>query len=274
VVALGLWLNGRGPRNEFTSVNELLLAGFVPKDAEAGQGRSDDVLTHRLRPIHVTYQKQFVDSATGQVSAAGKFDVEVTSTDRLWLVTSEWREIAGRTDMQGARTWAESVTVANTAFAPTSRIVHVKPYRKWAGISINQGFRNDSVIGQMSLDDDPTRRPIRQDLRAERNQLIASDALAPFFFMGVPLLPGAEFDVRVLGWAVVPGDVFTPMHMKVVGSERITTPAGTFDCWKFTIAVGNATHYHWVRKSDHLAVLTRRASQGRTREVILIQEGT
>jgi hypothetical protein len=272
VTLLGVWLNGRGPRNEFTSANELLLAGFVPRNAEAGQGRAADVLTHHLRPMKVTYQKRFIDSATGRVDSAGKFDIQVSPADSLWLVTSAWREIAGRPDVQGAHAWAESVTVADAGFAPSARIVHVKPYRKWAGIFIDQRFKNDSVVGQMALDEDPTRRPIVHDLRAQRNRLIASDALAPFYFMGVPLLPGAEFDVRVLGWAVVPNDVFLPMHMKVLGSERVATPAGTFDCWKFAISVGEATHYHWVRKSDHLGVLTRRVADGKTRELVLIKE--
>src|SRR5262249_36451353 len=149
-----------------------------------------------------------------------------------------WREIAGLTDMQAATSWAESVTVAGS-LAPVSRVVHVKPYRRWAGIYINQAFRDDSVVGQMSLDEDPTRRPIAQDLHAQHARLIASDALAPVYFMGVPLAPGAAFDVTFLGWAVVQNDVFLPMHMTVTGSERIETPAGTFDCWKFVIHVGS-----------------------------------
>jgi hypothetical protein len=189
-------------------------------------------------------------------------------------VTSAWRDIAGNPDVQGARSWVESVTVADTALAPATRIAHVMPYRKWAGIYINQRFRNDSVVGQMSLDEDPTRRPIARSLRGERDRLIASDALAPLYFMGVPLLPGAEFDIAILGWAVVPNDFLVRMHMKVAGSERVQTPAGAFDCWKFIITVGRETHSHWVRKSDHLAVLTRRRlPNGNTREVILYREG-
>jgi hypothetical protein len=67
-------------------------------------------------------------------------------------------------------------------------VVHVKPYSRWAGISINQSFRNDSVVGQMSLDEDPTRRPIARDLRAQRGRLIASDVIGPVYFMGVSLM--------------------------------------------------------------------------------------
>jgi hypothetical protein len=261
---------------EFTSGNELLLAGFVPKTAEAGQGgRADGPLTHYLRPLAVTYQRRFVDTVTGSIAPKGEFDVRVTQAALgKWLVTSAWRDIAGNPDMQGARSWVESVTVADTALAPVTRVAHVMPYRKWAGIYINQRFRNDSVVGQMSLDEDPTRRPIARSLRGERDRLIAADPLAPLYFMGVPILPGSEFDVAILGWAVVPTDFLVRMRMKVAGSERIGTPAGTFDCWKFVISVGGETHYHWVRKSDHLAVLTRRwMGDGRMRELILVAEG-
>jgi hypothetical protein len=191
----------------------------------------------------------------------------------MWLLTSAWKEISGWSDMSNARTWAESVTVADGVFVPASRVVHVRPYRRWAGIHIDQRFRNDSVVGQMSLDEDPTRRPIARDLHGQRDRLIASDALAPVYFMGVPLRPGAEFHVSALGWAVVPNDVLVPMRMQVTGSERIETPAGPVDCWKFVISVGDETHYHWVRKSDHLGVRTlRRMRDGRTRELILFHE--
>ena len=272
---LGVWWSSRSARGDFASANELLLTGFVPRSAEAGQaGHSAGAMTHRLRPLAVTYQRRFIDSATGRSTDAGKFDLRVAPfTSDMWLLTSAWREIEGRSDMSNARTWTESLTVAGPALAPASRIVHVKPYKRWAGIYINQGFRNDSVVGQMSLDEDPTRRPIARDLREQRGRLIASDALAPVYFMGVPLLTGAEFDVSTLGWAVVPRDVFVPMRMKVAGADRIETPAGVFDCWKFVISVGGETYNYWVRQSDHLGVLTRRRMKdGRTRELILIQE--
>ena len=272
---LTIWWSDRGIRADFASANELLLAGFAPKSAEASPARSAaSAMTHRLRPLAVTYQRRFIDSASSRVTDAGKFDLRVAPADStMWLLTSAWREIAGRNDMSNARTWTESVTVADGPLVPGRRVVHVRPYRRWAGISIDQRFRNDSVVGQMSLDEDPTRRPIARDLSGQRNRLIVSDALAPVYFMGVPVQPGAEFHLSVLGWAVVPNDVLLPMRLRVSGSERIDTPAGPVDCWKFVISVGGETHYHWVRKSDHLGVRTlRRMSDGRTRELILFQE--
>ena len=274
-VVLGIW-GGRGVRGDFVSANESLLAGFTPRRAEAGQpARAGVAMRHDLRPLAATYLRRFIDSATGRTTDAGEYDLRVTRAEsRTWILTSTWRDIAQQNDMQNASRWAESVIVAGPVLAPSSRVVHVTPYRRWAGIYIDQRFRNDSVIGEMTLDEDPTRRPIARDLGGHRERLIASDAVAPVYFMGVPLFPGAEFDVSILGWAVVPNDVLVPMRMRVTGSDRIETPAGTFDCWRFAISVGRETHDHWVRKSDGLAVLTRRRmSDGRTRELILVREG-
>jgi hypothetical protein len=262
-------------RGDFRGANELLLAGIVPKNAQAGQGgTAGGALMHRLRPMAVTYQRQIIDSATGRATDWGVLDINIKATGvGAWQLGSAWRQLERVTDMDGARAWAETVTVADSSLAPSRRVVHVTPYRRWDGILIDQSFRNDSVVGQMSLDNDPTRRPIARDLSSARDRLVASDALSPFWLMGVPLVIGTEVDVNVLGWSVVPNDVMVALHMKVVGSERIETPAGTFDCWKLAIQVANQTHYYWVRKSDHLGVLSRRRlPNGNTRQVILTRE--
>jgi hypothetical protein len=262
-------------RGDFRGANELLLAGIVPKNAQAGQGgTAGGALMHRLRPMAVTYQRQIIDSATGRATDWGVLDINIKATGvDAWQLGSAWGQLERVTDMDGARAWAETVTVADSSLAPSRRVVHVTPYRRWDGILIDQRFRNDSVVGQMSLDNDPTRRPIARDLSSARDRLVASDALSPFWLMGVPLVIGTEVDVNVLGWSVVPNDVMVALHMKVVGSERIETPAGTFDCWKLAIQVANQTHYYWVRKSDHLGVLSRRRlPNGNTRQVILTRE--
>ena len=274
---IALWGYDRARASEVRSVNEILLAGFMPRSAEAWQGGPPMPLTHKLRPLSATYQRRFVDSATGRASAGGLLELEVGRGPGhvTWSIASAWHDIVGVEGMQSARVWAESLAVMDGTLAPARRVVHVTPYRRWAGIRIDQRFRNDSVVGQMSLDEDPTRRPIAHDLKAVKTRLMASDALGPLWFMGVPLVAGAVFEQQLLGWAVVPNDVLMPLRLRVVGSERIDTPAGEFDCWKLAVTAGDETHYHWVRKSDHLGVLTRRRMpNGTTRELILLREAS
>jgi len=263
---------------DFRGANELLLAGLAPKSALAGQGgTAAGPLAHRLRALTLTFQRHMIDSASGRSVSWGTLDVSIAAGahDNSWRVGAVWRDIERVPDMDNARVWAETVTVADESLAPSRRVVHVTPYRRWDGILIEQSFRNDSVVGQMSLDNDPTRRPIARDLRSARDRMVASDALSPFYLMGVPLVIGTEINASILGWSVVSNDVLVPIQMKVVAAERVTTPAGTFDCWKLAIHVANQTHYHWVRKSDHLGILTRRRlPDGNVREVILTREAT
>jgi hypothetical protein len=275
VLLLLMYGRERGP--DAHSINELLLAGWMPRTAEAAQKSvALGAVSHVLQPLAATYQRRFIDSTASRVTGAGLLDVRVARAGaaNTWILTSAWHDLTAIDDMQNARVWAESLTVAGSTLAPVSRAVHVTPYRRFAGINIRQTFQGDSVIGEMTLTASDTRRPIARDLRAQRGRIIAGEVASPLYFMGVPLFAGAEFEASVLGWAVVDRDVFTSMHMRVVGSDPIETPAGTFDCWKIAITAGNSAHFHWVRKSDHLGVLTQRSvGDGRTREIVLVSEG-
>lgn len=99
-----------------------------------------------------------------------------------------------------------------------------------------------------------------------------SDALAPFFLMAAPLNRDWRGNASLLGWAVVPNDLFAPITMRIEGEERITVPAGTFDCWRVAMSFGGRHHTFWARKSDGLGVRvygdSDPATNG-TREVVL-----
>ena len=273
---LGVWASQRRRAPEVHGAYELLLAGFVPRAAEAREGTSLALPPrHSLGTVAATFQRRVVDSRTGSTSNAMTLDFRVApdSTAGLWTVSARWHDIAEPADMQNARVATESLTVNGESLWPTRRLVHLTPFRRWAGIRIDQRFRGDSVVGEMSLDETTTRRPIAHDLRAERRRLLGSDALGIVYFMGVPVAMGAKFDVSVLGWAVVPNDVLVPTQLKVVASESVTTPAGVFDCWKVAITAGAETHHYWIRKTDHLGVMMRRElGDGRVREVVLLRE--
>jgi hypothetical protein len=265
----------RDMRGDFASVNALNLLGFVPREAEAGEVREfASVSGHRLRALDATYQFRFAKDDRTPLKGFGLFDVRVAlSAQGAWLVTSSWSEIGPLANLKGARMGSESVTVADGTLAATRRTVHLKPYSKWSGIHVTQDFRNDSIVGQALLEGSDIHRPIARDLRGRSDGLITSDALALVYFMGVPLRAGAEFNLNYLGWAAVSQDFLMPMRLTVAGDEHITTPAGTFDCWRFVIASGGETRLHWVRKSDHLAVLTRRRlKDGSVRELVLVRE--
>ena len=72
-----------------------------------------------------------------------------------------------------------------------------------------------------------------------------------------------------------PNDLFSSLALRVVGEERISVPAGQFDCWRLELTTGRRRIGYWVRKSDGTGVLTRddskRATKG-VREVVLTRE--
>lgn len=270
------WLNRHsGP--DVASVNELVLAGFVPRAAEArSMPRAGTAITHQLVPMSLTYAKRIRAPGAGKTwTPAGELSVRVAYDGRAdaWLLTSSWSHIDGVVGMENARAWTETLRVAGPRLAPVTRAVDVVPYRRFAGISIRQRYHDDSVVGQMRLAENTTRRPIAGDFASYRDRLMASDLLGPFFFMGVPLASGASFDIGLLGWAVVPNDVILPLQMQVIGADSIDTPMGVCDCLKVAVSFAGRVGYDWLRRRDHLGILTRRElPDGSMREISLVRE--
>jgi hypothetical protein len=276
IVVLAAWLATRPRANDFRSVNELLVAGLLPKDAEASQATTRDALVHKLRPMTFSFERRFVD-ASGRATDGGRLDATIARGPQAgtWRITSLWSGLSGSPDRQGAHEWRESAMVRDGTLEPITRTVTVTPFRRWDGIHIAQSFRNDSVLGEMTLMGTITHRPIQHDLRPARAPIVVAEALAPIYFLGLDVQPRAVFNVDMLGWAVVDNDVLAPVSFRVDGSEKIATPAGSFDCWRLTLQTKGPSVANWIRKSDHFAVLTRRVqSDGTIRETVLTREGT
>lgn len=60
------------------------------------------------------------------------------------------------------------------------------------------------------------------------------------------------------------------LNFQVIGEERITVPAGTFDAWKVKVDE-DGSYLAWVSKEGH-QILKMAAGQGRTEEVLLKTE--
>ena len=96
-------------------------------------------------------------------------------------------------------------------------------------------------------------RPIARRLRPELGPYLTG-AFLPLALMTVPVSPTWSASAALLGWAVVPRDVYTPVELRVEGEEQLTVPAGTFDCWRLSIRFGDGAISYWMRKSDGLGV--------------------
>ena len=60
-----------------------------------------------------------------------------------------------------------------------------------------------------------------------------------------------------VGWIFTRDRVppFTPLDLRVTGTERIRVPAGTFDCWKLQVREGDQESIVWVSKQQRWVVM-------------------
>ena len=68
------------------------------------------------------------------------------------------------------------------------------------------------------------------------------------------ILSDRRGSASIVGWGVVPRDVYYPVTLRVIGEETIRTSAGSFECWKLSAGAGAEKRIQWVRKSDGIAV--------------------
>jgi hypothetical protein len=171
------------------------------------------------------YRIQYVDTS-GRVTPDGDGVVSLTEAQYngvpSWLVT----HVARMTASSGQqRATAETLHVTRKDLRLLSRAVHESPYRRYSQITIRQRFVGDSVVGEMSTDGG-VRRPIARQLPMAFGPYI-SDALAPLGLVGVGLSPDWRGSLSIIGWAVVPNDLFYPVTLRVVGEEKLSTSHGS-----------------------------------------------
>ena len=72
-------------------------------------------------------------------------------------------------------------------------------------------------------------------------------------FPVLPLAAGWKGRAAVLYMGDVPS--FTPVTMEVMGENRITVPAGTFDCWVVDLAYPTGPHeLLWISRDRHILI--------------------
>jgi len=225
-----------------------------------------------LRPMSVQLARRYLDR-NGKLTMEHRSDVSlspaVVNNKPAWKITSLERDVFAK-----PISIAETLYVARSDLRMLSRAVHVSPYRRFERINIQQRFLGDSVSGRMTTDGPSigAGRVIARKLDPEFGPYL-SDAFAPMFLMAAPLHRDWRGSASLLGWSVIPNDVFAPLSMRVEGEERIKVPAGTFDCWRVVMEIAGKRITFWARKSDGLGVRVYDASDASTggpREVLLL----
>jgi hypothetical protein len=198
------------------------------------------------------FRIQSIDAA-GHATTEGEGNVQIVEATYdgapAWRVDAVRRFVA---DGGQRRVEGETLYVARNDLRPLARVVHQAPSSRLSEITIRQRFIGDSVVGEMTSDHG-IHRAIARALPATFGPYL-SDALAPVALIGIHLSPTWRASLSIIGWAVVPGDVFFPVTLRVIGEERLALASGTFDCWKVHISAGAEQRTEWVRKSDGIAL--------------------
>lgn len=187
------------------------------------------------------------DSAPLTGPMAYKISVQAGGQNMQMDVTSEIKEEGGnwvatdtmKTPMGDA---VDVTTLAKDTLAPIKRSVKQGP------VSIELAYEDKRVTGKMSMSGQE--RPINAELDGA---LFADGAGASQSIAALPLAEGyivvfKNFDIQKAKAKTV--------QLKVVGSESVTVPAGTFDSFKVEVAAtdGPDKQTLWVAKSPRKVV--------------------
>jgi hypothetical protein len=219
----------------------------------------------RVHPSLLEYLRVWQD-ASGRATTKMSSLLSVRTAGSSWQVVSTRRELTSEPET----VTAETLLVARSDLRLVSRAVHVRPYRRWKGINIEQHFFGDSVTGRMTLDGVDGMRPIARRLPATEAPYIA-DVFAPVFFASAPLDRSWRGRVTVLGWAVVPNDVMHSVSLRVTGEEEVQVPAGRFDCWRLEVAYSGGSFAYWIRKADGIAIRTEERQRDGGRRLVTLE---
>ncbi|HVH67922.1 MAG TPA: hypothetical protein VM716_08650 [Gemmatimonadales bacterium] len=84
------------------------------------------------------------------------------------------------------------------------------------------------------------------------------EVLAP----ALPLARGWRGSVYTVNWITVTSwlPAFTPLDLRVTGAQRVTVPAGSFDCWKVEVREDDRKSIVWVSKDRHWVIMRQQTS--------------
>jgi len=185
-----------------------------------------------LTPGTITYKARF--ELQGQTMPV---DLARTVKDQngVWLVTEDTSMPMG--------TVSDSSYLDKTTLQLTKRVVHQGP------AIIDVQFAGNKATGKMTLNGQE--RPINADLGGV---LFADGAGASDIIGSLPLAEGYTTTFRNFDLA---SQQAKSKELKVVGSEKVTVPAGTFDTWKVEVTTVDGTGESttlYVDKASHHAV--------------------
>src|SRR2546421_2830856 len=176
---------------------------------------------------------------------------------------------AGR--FEGRRTWVvtSSTTFTDTVLVNPATLRPLRYTRPMRHTQLVQQYSRDSVAEVLHLAPPPK----------ERERTLRGTALLPDSGLGPMLVSWSPYSLEVLAqalpldgawrgsvysanWVTATPTIpaFTTLDLRVTGTERVTVPAGTFDCWRLEVREGEDKSVLWVSQDNGWLVMRRHTS--------------
>jgi len=186
-----------------------------------------------LTPGTATYKGSL---AAGGKSMAMDLTRTVKDSSGVWLVTE--------TAVMPMGTMSDEATLDKSTLQLRKRVIHQGP------AMVQVSFADNKATGTMSMNGQD--RPIAADLGGS---LFADGAGASDVIATLPLADGYTTTFRNFD---IMSQKVNARQLKVVGAEKVTVPAGSFDAWKIEITPGDGgtgeSTTLWVDKVSRRAV--------------------
>jgi hypothetical protein len=211
--------------------------------------------SNRVRPGRWTYERVWITdglftSPQGSRTIAvarGRYDGRP-----VWVVT-ESRRIKGMGSSLG-----DTVFVDQASLRPLRRMFssrHTLLAQRFMGDSLAESLRVEPPRGARSFQGVAALPGLRG------SPLLISWSPYSFELLveALPLRRGWRASVYSVNWLSMAErfPVYTPLDLRVAGTERIAVPAGVFDCWKLEVREGPNRFFVWVTRNERWVVLKR-----------------
>lgn len=160
-----------------------------------------------------------------------------------------------------------SADTGDTVFVDRDLLRPVRHVQYGRRFSLIQEFSRDSVVERLRV------APPRER-SFQGSAVLPGLALSPLLVswspslealvQALPLEPGWRGSVYGVNWVSMTHRLpaFVPLDLRVTGTEQITVPAGTFDCWKLEVREGTENSFIWVSKDRRWLVMKQHAWSG------------
>lgn len=216
------------------------------------QQNSADFPKRVIDPTAGTWKYKVVP-AVAKGNSHATFSISIMDDGGGWTITTVWEFPAG--PVTDVSTYEKGTLLLRKESRKESFDYFLHNHQPWKPVAINLDFNGNKVTGIMRYAGHPD-KPVAMDLGGP-----AFASSIPELMIGcLPLADGYStafryFDIDRL--PIKPQASNRLIRLKVVGTERVTVPAGTFDTYKVELTSadsGSNKEIAWIAKDPRIMV--------------------